>query len=51
MKEGFYCRIFGHKFIGNRIEGDLVKSFQLDWCCRCGLTKKEIEKFFRKRGF
>lgn len=36
-----WCRLFGHDFRSRRDEGEYRYISVSDWCCNCGLTKKE----------
>jgi hypothetical protein len=52
MRAGtFRCWLFGHNFMastvandpGGRLGHDLIKTWNsVDWCVRCGITKKDL---------
>jgi hypothetical protein len=48
MKGTLMCKILGHKFIANQdyyVKGELwVKKIKMEWCVRCGLSKKDLIK-------
>lgn len=42
MKYSIWCFLFGHRFIGQKHDGGKTYDvFPVDWCSRCGLSKKE----------
>lgn len=42
IKTNFICRFLGHKFLGRVYSEPFGIITPIDYCIRCGLSKKEI---------